>query len=125
RLGTRALLERVPEGAELVDVGKRPDDHPVSQREINRLLVERAAQGKVVVRLKGGDPFVLGRGGEEVEACLAAGIPVEVVPGVTSAIAGPAAALIPVTDRAVRSAVHITTAHAGLDGAALAALREG
>nr|PZM94375.1 MAG: uroporphyrinogen-III C-methyltransferase [Actinomycetota bacterium] len=125
RLGTRALLERVPEGAELVDVGKRPDDHPVSQREINRLLVERAAQGKVVVRLKGGDPFVLGRGGEEVEACLAAGIPVEVVPGVTSAIAGPAAALIPVTDRAVRSAVHITTAHAGLGGAALAALREG
>lgn len=124
RLGTRALLERVPEGAELVDVGKRPDDHPVSQREINRLLVERAAQGKVVVRLKGGDPFVLGRGGEEVEACLAAGIPVEVVPGVTSAIAGPAAALIPVTDRAVRSAVHITTAHAGLGGAALAALRE-
>jgi uroporphyrin-III C-methyltransferase/precorrin-2 dehydrogenase/sirohydrochlorin ferrochelatase len=125
RLGTAPLLEALGEGVELIDVGKQPDDHPVPQRDINRILVEHAVNGKVVVRLKGGDPFVLGRGGEEVEACLAAGVPVEVIPGLTSAIAGPAAALIPVTDRAVRSAVHISTAHAGLDEAALAALRVG
>lgn len=125
RLGTAELLERIPAGAEIVDVGKQPDNHPIPQVEINRLLVERAAAGRTVVRLKGGDPFVLGRGGEEVEACLAAGIPVEIVPGITSAIAGPAAALIPVTDRAVRSAVYIATAHAGLDVPGVEALRGG
>lgn len=125
RLGTAALLERLGGDVELIDVGKRPDDHPVPQRDINRLLIDHAVKGKVVVRLKGGDPFVLGRGGEEVEACLAAGVPVEVVPGLSSAIAGPAAALIPVTDRAVHSSVYISTAHAGLDEPALAALRTG
>jgi uroporphyrin-III C-methyltransferase/precorrin-2 dehydrogenase/sirohydrochlorin ferrochelatase len=125
RLGTAALLDRLSEGVEIIDVGKQPDNHPVPQRDINRLLVERAVQGKVVVRLKGGDPFVLGRGGEEVEACIAAGVSVEVVPGLTSAIAGPAAALIPVTDRSVKSSLYISTAHAGLDEPALAAMRAG
>jgi uroporphyrin-III C-methyltransferase/precorrin-2 dehydrogenase/sirohydrochlorin ferrochelatase len=125
RLGTAALVEALRDDVELFDVGKQPDDHPVPQRDINRLLVEHAVQGKVVVRLKGGDPFVLGRGGEEVEACIAAGVPVEVVPGLTSAIAGPAAALIPVTDRATKSALYIATAHAGLDEPALAAMRAG
>lgn len=125
RLGTAELLERVPEGAQLIDVGKQPDNHPVPQREINRILVEHALEGRTVVRLKGGDPFVFGRGGEEVEACLAAGVSVEVVPGITSAIAGPAAAGIPVTDRSVTSSVHIMSGHAGLDEAALASLRGG
>lgn len=125
RLGTAALVDGLRTGAELIDVGKQPDDHPVPQSDINRLLVHHAVQGKVVVRLKGGDPFVLGRGGEEVEACIAAGVPVEVVPGLTSAIAGPALALIPVTDRAVKSSLYISTAHAGLDEAALAALAAG
>lgn len=125
RLGTAELLARVPAGAQIVDVGKQPDNHPVPQAEINRLLVEHAKAGRTVVRLKGGDPFVFGRGGEEVEACLAAGVSVEVVPGITSAIAGPGAAGIPVTDRSVTSSVHIMSGHEGLDEAALASLRAG
>ena len=79
--------------------GKTAGHHPLPQDEINRLLVEHAQAGRRVVRLKGGDPFVLGRGGEEALACIAAGVAVEVVPGVTSAVAVPAAAGIPVTHR--------------------------
>src|SRR5690606_6253562 len=99
RLAPRALLGELDPDVEVVDVGKAPGHHPVSQDEINRLLVSHASAGKRVVRLKGGDPFVLGRGGEEVAACRAAGVPVEVVPGVTSAVAVPAAAGVPVTHR--------------------------
>jgi uroporphyrin-III C-methyltransferase/precorrin-2 dehydrogenase/sirohydrochlorin ferrochelatase len=84
--------------------------------------VEHAAAGRRVVRLKGGDPFLLGRGGEEALACLAAGVPVEVVPGVTSALAVPAAAGIPVTHRGRARQVTIASAHEGLDWAALAGL---
>lgn len=100
RLVDRRLLSLAPEGAELVDVGKSRG-HRRSQEEINLLLIGRAREGKRVVRLKGGDPFVLGRGGEEAEALASAGIPFEVVPGVTSAVAAPAYAGIPVTHRDV------------------------
>ena len=85
--------------------------HALRQEEINALLVERCRAGRVVTRLKGGDPFVFGRGGEEAEALVAAGLPFEVVPGVTSAIAAPAYAGIPVTHRALTSSVHIITGH--------------
>lgn len=125
RLGTAELLAALPGTVERIDVGKRPDHHPVPQEQINALLVEHALAGRAVVRLKGGDPFVLGRGGEEVQACVRAGVPVEVVPGLSSAIAGPALAGIPVTDRAVTAGVLIAAGHEGLDAAALAALREG
>ena len=99
RLAPRALLDELDPEVEVVDVGKTPGNHPVTQDEINPILVEHARAGRRVVRLKGGDPFVLGRGGEEVAACREAGVPVEVVPGVTSAVAVPAAVGIPVTHR--------------------------
>ena len=86
------VLAWARESAALIDVGKYPDHHRVSQEEINELLVHHATRGEIVVRLKGGDPFVFGRGQEEVNACRAGDIPVHVVPGVSSAIAGPAAA---------------------------------
>lgn len=105
-----ALTELAPD-VEVVDVGKLPDHHPVPQDEINRIIVDRALAGKLVVRLKGGDPYVLGRGGEERQACEEAGVPVEVVPGVTSAIAVPAAAGIPVTHRGVATGFSVVTAH--------------
>lgn len=111
RLVSPALLELVPAGAERVDVGKAPGHRPVRQEEINALLVERGREGKTVVRLKGGDPFVLGRGGEEAEALLVAGVPFEVVPGVTSAIAAPAYAGIPVTHRGLATHVTVVTGH--------------
>lgn len=95
RLAPVGLLRSLGSDAEVIDVGKTPYHHPVPQDEINALLVERAQRGDYVVRLKGGDPFVLGRGGEEILACRTAGVPVEVVPGVTSAFAGPAAANVP------------------------------
>ena len=79
------ILDLIPEGAAKVDVGKRPNDHPVPQPDINRLLVRLAESGSMVVRLKGGDPFMFGRGGEELMELAASGFPVEVVPGVTSA----------------------------------------
>ncbi len=108
RLGpTAAVLAELDADALVIDVGKQPDHHPVPQERINELLVEHAMAGKRVVRLKGGDPFVYGRGGEEVIACRRAGVPVEVTPGPSSAISVPQAAGIPVTHRGTASAVHV------------------
>jgi uroporphyrinogen III methyltransferase / synthase len=122
------VLALVRKEAEVIFVGKRAGVHAVPQAEINQLLIEKARAGKRVVRLKGGDPFVFGRGGEEAEELAAAGIPFEVVPGISSAIAGPAYAGIPVTHRALATAVTFVTGHesdnsAGIDWSALAALR--
>jgi uroporphyrin-III C-methyltransferase / precorrin-2 dehydrogenase / sirohydrochlorin ferrochelatase len=122
RLAPRALVDDLDPEVVVIDVGKTAGHHPLPQEEINRLLVEHAQAGRRVVRLKGGDPFVLGRGGEEALACLAAGVQVEVVPGVTSAIAVPAAAGIPVTHRGRSRQVTIASGHEGLDWASLAAL---
>lgn len=115
RLAPLGLLRDLGPDVEVIDVGKTPHHHPVPQDEINGLLVERARRGAFVVRLKGGDPFVLGRGGEEVLACRAAGVPVEVVPGVTSAFAGPSAAQVPVTHRGVAHGVLVISGHDELD----------
>ncbi|MGC0368165.1 uroporphyrinogen-III C-methyltransferase [Microbacterium sp. SLBN-111] len=124
RLGPTGVLAELGDDVEIIDVGKRPQHHPVPQDEINALLVERAARGLRVVRLKGGDPFVYGRGGEEVLACRAAGIPVEVVPGISSAIAVPQAAGVPVTHRGVAGTLHIVNAQETPSAATLAALRD-
>lgn len=102
--------------AELVDVGKKPGHHKVSQADIERLMVDSALAGHNVVRLKGGDPYVFGRGGEEVASCVAAGVPVRVVSGVTSAISVPAAAGIPVTHREVSHMFTVVSGHAPLTG---------
>ncbi len=115
RLAPRALLDELRDDVEIIDVGKQPQSHPVPQWRINELLVERAAAGKRVARLKGGDPFVFGRGGEEAEHCRAAGIPVEVVPGVTSAVAVPSIAGIPVTHRGIAAGFTVLAAHAGIE----------
>ena len=109
RLIATELLSEARADAVLIDVGKGPGHAPYSQAEINRLLVEHAREGASVVRLKGGDPFVFGRGSEEVAACEEAGIPVRVVPGVTSAIAAPAAAGIPLTARGIASSFTVLT----------------
>ena len=121
------ILERIPE-AKREDVGKRAGGEWTPQEYTNRRLVELAREGKTVVRLKGGDPFVFGRGGEEAEHLADAGIPFEIVPGVTSAIAGPAVAGIPVTHREYTSSVSFVTGHedptkaeSAVDWAALAA----
>lgn len=111
RLVHPALLDEAPTRAERIFVGKRCGHHSVPQKEIEALLVERARAGKVVVRLKGGDPFVFGRGGEEAAACAAAGVRWEVVPGVTSAVAVPASAGIPVTHRGRAASFAVVTAH--------------
>jgi uroporphyrin-III C-methyltransferase len=111
RLVDPRLLASASSWAELVDVGKTPGSRRNSQDEINAILVDRGRRHDTVVRLKGGDPFVFGRGGEEAEALRAAGIDVEVVPGISSAVAAPAAAGIPVTMRHVASGVSIVTAH--------------
>lgn len=111
RLVAPALLREAHADAELTNVGKAPEYHPVAQEEINALLVAKARAGKRVARLKGGDPFVLGRGGEEAEALARAGIAFEIVPGVTSAIAVPAYAGIPVTQRGVASSFAVMTGH--------------
>lgn len=113
RLGTAAILDEVPEHVEVVDVGKARGAHRLVQREINELIVERARQGQDVVRLKGGDPFVLGRGGEETLHCAAHGIAVEVVPGISSAVSVPAAAGIPVTHRGVTASFIVASGHDG------------
>lgn len=125
RLGATSLLATLPPEVEVINVGKSPDRHPVPQHEINRILVDRAQAGATVVRLKGGDPYVFGRGGEEVHACAEADLDVEVVPGVTSALSVPALAGIPVTQRGVATSVHITTGHAGASPAAVAAMVDG
>lgn len=106
-----ALLDTVPAGAERIYVGKRSGRHSAPQAEINAALIALAQRGGLTVRLKGGDPYVFGRGGEEALALQRAGIPFEVVPGITTAIAVPAEAGIPVTHRGVSRAVHIITAH--------------
>jgi len=113
RLVAQELLNEVPNHAELIDVGKEPKRHRRSQDEINSLLIEKAREGKIVVRLKGGDPFVFGRGGEECQALAQAGIRYEVVPGVSSAIAVPAYAGIPVTQRGVTTAFTVVAGHTG------------
>ena len=105
------LLGELPPGAEAVYVGKRSGRHAMPQEEICALLAAKAREGRVVVRLKGGDPFVFGRGGEEALALQEAGIPWEVVPGISSAIAIPGQAGIPVTHRGVSQGIHIVTAH--------------
>jgi len=117
RLVSASLLEFAPEGAERIYAGKASARHTMTQDEINATLVHLAREGKSVVRLKGGDPFVFGRGGEEAEAAAAAGIPVDVVPGVTSAVAGPEVAGIPVTHRDAAASVAIVTAHEARGGA--------
>ncbi|MGO2046956.1 MAG: uroporphyrinogen-III C-methyltransferase [Brachybacterium tyrofermentans] len=124
RLGPTGLTEQLGAGVEVIDVGKRPGAHSLRQSGIEELLVSKALAGNRVARLKGGDPFVLGRGGEEVLACRAAGVPVQVVPGVTSSIAGPAAGGVPVTQRGSAVALHIVNAHGDLGPADLAALRD-
>jgi len=124
RLGPTEVLSELDPSVEIVRAGKAPGRHTLTQTEINEVIVERALAGHRVVRLKGGDPFVFGRGGEEVTACLAAGVPVEVVPGVTSAIAVPSAAGIPVTHRGTATSLHVINGTAGLNEAALAALRD-
>lgn len=111
RLGPRSLLGELADDVLVIDVGKHPGHHPVPQHEIDRIIVEHALAGRAVVRLKGGDPFVFGRGPEEVAACRAAGVPVEVVPGVSSAIAVPAAVGIPVTARGIANGFTVLTGH--------------
>lgn len=105
------ILLRIPAGAEAIDVGKQAGNHKKTQEEINRILLEKALEGKRVVRLKGGDPFLFGRGGEELELLRAHGVPFEIVPGVTSTLAVPAYNGIPVTHREFASSVHIITGH--------------
>lgn len=123
RLAPSSLLDELDEDVEVIDAGKAPHAHTLTQDEINAVLIDRARQGLRVVRLKGGDPFVLGRGYEEAAACRAAGIEVTVVPGVTSAVAVPAAAGIPVTHRGVTSRFTVVSGHDGtLDFGSLAAL---
>lgn len=116
RLGARGVLdglaaEGVHLSAEVVDVGKLPGHHAVPQDAINALLVREARAGRTVVRLKGGDPYVFGRGGEELFACQHAGIDVRVVPGVTSAVSVPALAGIPLTHRGLATTFTVATAH--------------
>jgi uroporphyrin-III C-methyltransferase len=111
RLIAPETVALVPDGCTRIDVGKRAGHAEVSQEEINRLLVEHGRAGRDVVRLKGGDPYVFGRGGEEARALQEAGVPYQVVPGVSSAIAAPAAAGIPVTMRGHAGAFTVVTGH--------------
>ncbi|MEU2613820.1 uroporphyrinogen-III C-methyltransferase [Micromonospora sp. NPDC007271] len=118
RLVPGLLLDELRPDVELVDASKIPYGPARAQEEINRILVDRARAGKAVVRLKGGDPYVFGRGGEELLACAEAGVPVTVVPGVTSAIAVPAAAGVPVTHRAVAHEFTVVSGHVAPDSPA-------
>jgi uroporphyrin-III C-methyltransferase len=115
RLANPALLDYVQPWAEQIYVGKEPQRHRLAQADINELLIEQARQGKRVVRLKGGDPFVFGRGGEECLALAQAHIPFEVVPGISSAIAVPAYAGIPVTHRHEAQSFTVVTGHTADD----------
>ena len=127
RLANPLLLQEARQDAELINVGKSSARHTRSQDEINALLVQKARLGKTVCRLKGGDPFVFGRGGEEALALAEAGVPFEIVPGVTAGVAAPAYAGIPVTHRGKASSVAFVTGHedpnktdSSIDWAALA-----
>ncbi|KQL44634.1 uroporphyrin-III methyltransferase [Brevibacillus choshinensis] len=111
RLANPALLEYAPKTAERIYCGKLPDNHTLQQEKINELLAEKALEGNVVVRLKGGDPCVFGRVGEEAEHLAERGIPFEIVPGVTAGIAAPAYAGIPVTHREHGSSYAVVTGH--------------
>jgi uroporphyrin-III C-methyltransferase/precorrin-2 dehydrogenase/sirohydrochlorin ferrochelatase len=111
RLGPRELLAELPPDVTVIDAGKVPYRRQMSQDEINEALIAHATSGKFVVRLKGGDPFVFGRGGEEMLACLRAGVPVTVVPGVSSAIGVPTAAGVPVTHRGTAQDFHVISVH--------------
>lgn len=115
RLVAPEILDLIPVAAERVDVGKRTSDHPVPQDEINALLVALARSGRNVVRLKGGDPFIFGRGSEEAAALRAAGIPVAVVPGITAAQGAAAAAGVPLTHRGLARSVRYVTGHCRAD----------
>lgn len=118
-LASSALLNEVDENAELICAGKRSGHHHMSQTEIQALLLEKAFEGKAVLRLKGGDPFIFGRGGEEALALAAAEVPFEIIPGVSSAYSVPAYAGIPVTHRGVASQVHFITGHEQPDGSSV------
>jgi uroporphyrin-III C-methyltransferase / precorrin-2 dehydrogenase / sirohydrochlorin ferrochelatase len=111
RLAPRSLLDELPNSVEIIDAAKIPYGRAMAQEHINQALITHAREGKFVVRLKGGDPFVFGRGAEEVLACLRAGIPVTVVPGVTSAVGVPTSAGIPVTHRGVAQDFHVVSVH--------------
>ncbi len=111
RLVDESILNEIRADAEKIYVGKASSHHTLEQEVINQLLIQKAREGKVVVRLKGGDPFVLGRGGEEAEALAENHIPFEVVPGVSSAVAVPAYAGIPVTHRGIASSFTVVTGH--------------
>ena len=111
RLGPRSLLDGLPEGVEVIDVGKSPRGQAAKQEDIIALLVERARAGDVVVRLKGGDPFIFGRGGEELLGCAEAGIECSVVPGISSAIAVPGLAGIPITHRGLAQEFVVASGH--------------
>jgi uroporphyrin-III C-methyltransferase len=127
RLADDSIIQLAAPGVDLIDVGKKPGN-PTPQETINALLVHLGAQGLNVVRLKGGDPFVFGRGGEEAEALIAASIPFEVVPGITSAVGVPAYAGIPVTHRGLSASFTVVTGHrekggsSGVNWEALAAV---
>lgn len=111
RLVNPELLAQAPASCLIIDVGKTPNHHPVPQEQINALLVKHAGEGRQVVRLKGGDPYVFGRGGEEAEQLAKDGLAFEIVPGISSAIGGLAYAGIPVTHRHYASSFHIVTGH--------------
>jgi uroporphyrin-III C-methyltransferase len=111
RLVSERLLDEAPPTAERIFVGKAPGEHSAKQEEINELLLRHARRGRIVVRLKGGDPFVFGRGSEEAMACAEAGIPWEVVPGISSAVSVPALAGIPVTHRELAGGFAVVTGH--------------
>lgn len=122
RLGPVSVLDELPDRVRVVHVGKAPGAHTVPQEGINAVLVAEARAGHRVVRLKGGDPFLFGRGGEEVAACRAAGVPVRVVPGVTSAVAAAEAAGIPVTHRGTSARLYVVNGHGPLTPLDVAAL---
>src|SRR3954447_13191571 len=110
-LVSKEIAAKIPATTKVVYVGKRASAHALPQDQINQLLVDEAKKGHRVVRLKGGDPFVFGRGGEEAEELVAAGVPVEIVPGISSSIAGPAYAGIPVTHRSYATSLTLVTGH--------------